>query len=495
MGIDITESQFDEDSYRKFQVKLNRNLDALGQLLQKNGFGQTNANSAKIGAELEMYIIDQQGQPLYINQQILDMAQDPQLALELNRYNLEYNLTPYAINQQAFMSTEQEILEQLSRLNQLAKQHGGRVIPIGILPTLQPSHFGLSSMTDRQRYRTLFEQLVKRRGSDFHIDINGKNPLKLDLCDITLEGANTSFQIHYRIDPHAYADTFNAFQMITPLLLAIGANSPGIFGHSLWHETRIPLFKQSIDSRIKDRYKWHEPARVNFGQGWIRQSALELFQETVKIYSPLLPICSNDDPVKQLQSGLTPSLSELKLQQGTVWAWNRPVYDDAEGGHLRVELRALPAGPTAIDMVANAAFYIGLAESYREEMSSLLPALPFGLAEFNFYRAAQSGLNANIVWPSADQSGCKQQPIINILRANLDRAKSGLYSIGVEEAEIEKYIGVIQARIDKQQTGTIWQLERVEFYRKNHSNEDSQSLMLEDYIKNCMSNTPVSEWH
>lgn len=494
MGIEITQSEFEPDSYLQFQEKLHKNLDALDQLLQSKDFGKSAPGSSAIGAELEMYIIDSESRPLCINQQILEAAQDPQLTLELNRYNLEYNLTPYAINSQPFSSTEQEIVTQLRKLNHLAQQYEGRILPIGILPTLQPCHFGPEFLTDRQRYKTLVEQLVKRRGSDFRIDINGEHPLQADMKDCTLEGANTSFQIHYRIDPAAYSNTFNAFQMVTPLLIAIGANSPGLFGHSLWCETRIPLFKQSIDSRKKDHYQWHEPARVNFGQGWVRNSALEIFREVVSIYSPLLPICNDEDPVDLVHRGLVPSLAELRLHQSSVWLWNRPVFDDANGGHLRIELRALPAGPTAIDMVANAAFYIGLAESYRDEMPQLMCALPFGLAEFNFYRAAQSGLNANIVWPSLKQSGCQQHKIIDILRHSVSRAKSGLISIGITEPEADKYMSVIQNRINNRQTGASWQSDRIKYYRSKYSNAESQRLMLEDYINHSATNTPVSEW-
>jgi gamma-glutamyl:cysteine ligase YbdK (ATP-grasp superfamily) len=494
MGIEITQSSFNQDSYDLFRVKLHRNLDALAQLLHNKHFGKAQKGSCRLGAELELYIIDEKCQPLCVNQEILSAVKDPQLTLELNRYNLEYNLSPYPLEKQPFTALENEILTQLTKLNNVAKEYRGRVIPIGILPTLTPSHFGPDFLTDRLRYKTLVEQLVKRRGSDFHIDIDGDQPLRVDMEDGTLEGANTSFQIHYRVDPAAYANMFNAFQLITPLLVAIGGNSPGLFGHDLWSETRIPLFKQSIDSRIKDRYQWHEPARVNFGHGWIRHSALEIFREVVNIYSPLLPICSDEDPLDQCMRGEIPSLAELRLHQSSVWLWNRPVYDDADGGHLRVELRALPAGPTAVDMVSNAAFYIGLAESYRDEMPKLMSALPFGLAEFNFYRAAQSGLDANVVWPNSNQSGCQQQGIIDVLRQSVDRAMSGLLSIGIEKSEAEKYLSVIQARIDTTQTGASWQSKRIEHYRALHSNKESQRLMLEDYIAYSMSNIPVSEW-
>lgn len=496
MGIDIEKSSFCKQDYEEFERKLRGNIQCLASLLKKEGFGLKKAGSKVLGAELEMYIIDERGEPLLLNQEILNEADDEQLTLEINRYNLEYNLTPYSLEQSPFISTENEIGKQLSMLNDIAGRHGARIVPIGILPTLNDTHFGPGCMTDRQRYRTLVEQLFARRGRNFEIDINGTPPLKMEMKDVTLEGANTSFQIHYRVNPACYADTFNAFQLVTPLVLALAGNSPGLFGHDLWHETRIPLFKQSIDTRIKDRYRWSEPARVCFGQGWVRHSALELFQEAASIFSPLLPICSQVDDHAQMRAGKAPSLSELRLHQSSVWLWNRPVYDDADDGHLRIELRALPAGPSAIDMVANAAFYIGLAEYYREKMAELMPALPFHLAEFNFYRAAQFGLNARIVWPDTEHSGCKDRPILDVLKQSIGHAEQGLKGIGIAETEIKRYLSVINSRIETGQTGATWQRSKVQHYQteNNLGAEESRRRMLEDYVRHSLENRPVSEW-
>ena len=239
-----------------------------------------------------MYIVDDNGRPLHANQEILEAAGDAQLQLELNRYNLEYNLHPCAFSDNPFSALEGELLDKQAYLRDVAARFGGRVVPIGILPTLRQTDFGPHCITDRKRYHALVRQLLLRRGGKFRIDIRGEDPLELEMTDITLEGANTSFQVHYRVDPEDYADTFNAIQLSTPLAVAIGANSPTLFGHNLWHETRVPLFKQSIDTRYVDRYSWNEPPRVSFGQGWVRRSALELFAEVVCIYPPLLPICT-----------------------------------------------------------------------------------------------------------------------------------------------------------------------------------------------------------
>lgn len=488
MGSDIDTVSFTPQDYVSFKAALEENLGSLGELLADPAFG---VGPGSIGSELEMYIVDERGNPLSANQEILTAADDPQLTLELNRYNLEYNLSPYALTDAPFASTEAEILQKLETLRKVAASFGARIVPIGILPTLRQSDFGSHCITDRKRFHALVSQLIRRRGNKFRIDINGDDPLKLDMSDITLEGANTSFQVHYRVNPADYADTFNAVQLVTPLVLALGANSPTLFGHSLWHETRIPLFKQSIDTRHLDRYSWNEPARVSFGQGWVRQGAQELFSEVVRIFPSLLPVRHRSE---QQADSSAPSLAELRMHQSTVWLWNRPVYDPVDGGQLRIEMRALPAGPTAVDMVANAAFLIGLAEGIRPHINRLLPALPFRIAEHNFYRAAQHGLDAPIVWPQLQQTGCCEQSVSSVIEQMLPYARSGLAGIGISDAESERYLGVIEERLEHQQSGAIWQKNMLARLKKDMPLERALQQLLEKFHTNSLSNAPVAQW-
>ena len=493
MGIEIDRTTFAPDDYRSFRDRLAQNLSALERLLGDPQFGQ---GPGSIGAELEMYIVDGQGLPLHANQELLAEAEDPLLTLELNRYNLEYNLTPVGLDATPFVATESEILARLAHLGEVAARRGGRIVAIGILPTLRPSDFGSGCITDRLRYHALVGQLIERRGSEFRIDIHGDDPLALEMADITLEGANTSFQVHYRVQPQAFADTFNAIQLATPLAVALGANSPSLFGHSLWHETRVPLFKQSIDTRQLDRYAWREPARVSFGQGWARRGAGELFAEVAHIYPPLLPLSSPQSPEEELGAGRRrPTLAELRLHQGTVWLWNRPIYDDHDGGHLRIEMRALPAGPTAVDMVANAAFLIGLAEGLRPDIDRLLPALPFAMAEHNFYRAAQHGLGAQLVWPRPDRSGYSDEPVSSIIGEMLPCARRGLSAIGIGTTEIDRYLGVIENRLLRGRTGALWQREKLALLREQLPADEALHQLLEEYINNSAANLPIAEWN
>ena len=491
MGLEIRKSEFSNQEYERFTSKLFKNLDALQQLLEQPGFGE---GCASLGAELELYIIDNKGNPLPVNREIQKQMGDSQLTLELNRYNLEYNLTPVAAAGSPFSAIEAEIIAVLEQLNTLAASHQGRVVPIGILPTLQRSDFGLHAMTDMSRYHALTRALAEMRGETFAIRIDGADPISLRASDVTLEGANTSMQMHYRVNPDQFADTYNAIQLVTPLVLAISSNSPFLLGNRLWHETRIPLFKHAIDGCNHQVIKKAAPDRVNFGHGWVRHGAHELFAEAVYLNKPILPVCRRESASRCLASGETPSLFELTLHQGTVWQWNRPIYDPSDGGHLRIEIRALPAGPSAVDMVANAALLIGLAEGLKPRIEDIIPAMPFATLEHNFYTAAEKGINAQLMWPAGPKAPLAKLSAVEVVQELLPVAKRGLLSIGISRAEAERYTGIIRQRLDAKTNGACWQLRQ--FNRLSRSLVKRRALrrMVEKYTEQALSNRPVAEW-
>jgi gamma-glutamyl:cysteine ligase YbdK (ATP-grasp superfamily) len=177
-----------------------------------------------------------------------------------------------------------------------------------------------------------------------------------------------------------------------------------------------------------------------------------------------------------------------------VWLWNRPVYDAVDGGHLRIEMRALPAGPTAIDMAANAALLIGLAEGVRPGIEKLLPAIPFSIAEYNFYRAAQHGLEAKLVWPDAGQSGYREQSVCSIIESLLPVARQGLDAIGIASGESTRYLGVIERRLDRHQTGATWQRAKLAGLKQKMPLDAALHTLLEVFIAHSVENIPVSEW-
>ena len=489
MGKAIDKIEFAPKDFKQFRNKLRDNLEALEIMLARPDFGE---GELSFGAELELYIIDQEGAPLHINQEIIARLDDPQLTLELNRYNLEYNFSPVALKAGCLKATQREALAALKKINKAASDWKGRVVPVGILPTLQQSDTGYHAMTPLPRFEALTRELTEMRGGPFSIAIEGEDSLQLVMDDVTLEGANTSFQAHLRVPTAEYADAYNAVQLVTPLAVAMAANSPTLFGHRLWQETRIPLFKQSIDSRPKDNLH-PAPARVNFGNNWIR-SAGELFTEAVLLYYPLMPQSSNEEPLEVLRKGGTPQLDELRLHQGSIWLWNRPVYDPIEGGHLRIELRALPAGPSIVDMLANAVLLIGLAKVMQPDIRRLLPAIPFQYATANFYRAAQKGLDAELFWPSLQQSQPEYSAVPKILSKLLPKIPEKLAEMGFLEEDFMPFFQVIEERLANRVTGAQWQLHKLAELRKDLHKRDALQEMLRQYERNSAANTPVAQW-
>ncbi|HET7518423.1 MAG TPA: glutamate--cysteine ligase [Actinomycetes bacterium] len=348
-------------------------------------------------------------------------------------------------------------------------------------------------MTELPRYRALDRGLRRLRQVPFRIRITGADPLELHSDDVALEGANTSFQVHLRVDPAAFARTYNAVQLATAPVLAVAGNSPTLVGHRLWEETRIALCKQSIDDR-DGRGLRRRPARVAFGTGWLREGPLALFAEAVCLHKPLLPVLGDQEPLAAGEVGQAPPLAELRLHQGTVWRWNRPVYDPALGGHLRIELRALPAGPTVVDMLANAAFLIGLSRWVASEDERWTWRLSFERAEDGFYRAAQHGLAAELTWPFGQDGRLRMLSPAVLVPELLPAAREGLIGAGVAAEEADHLLGVIAARVRSGQTGAAWQRRMLAALEPRLGRERALAVMLERYLEYAVTDQPVHTW-
>lgn len=482
MGQAIEQQQFTAADYQRFEGRLAEQLLELRSLLQQPGFGQ---GEPTLGAEVELYLIDSAGQPVCRNRELCDALPGGGLTLEINRYNIESNLRPVSARGTPFSALEQQICTSLTALNSYRSDLS--VIPIGILPTVARHHFGQAFMTDEPRYALLSKALRAVRGECFHIDIAGKTRISLDFDDVTLEGANTSMQLHLKVSAAQFADWFNAVQLVTPLVVALAANSPLLFGHRLWHETRIPLFRQSIDGRSAEQAERAVPSRVDFGSGWIRKGAYEIFASQVKLYPPILPVCT-DRP----EPGVLP---ELRLHSGTVWPWNRAVYDPADGGHLRIEMRALPAGPTARDMMANAALLIGLTARFAAQIDPWIENLPFETLSGNFYAAAREGLGAQLYWPGHTAGvGLELRPVPELARQLLPEAEAGLGSLGVDAQEIGSYLGVIEQRLARGQNGASWMLAQLDRLQAVGGLGQALPELTLAYREHSLSNRPVGHW-
>ncbi|MFC7583721.1 glutamate--cysteine ligase [Nonomuraea antimicrobica] len=362
-----------------------------------------------IGAELELFLIDEEGRPLPRNSEVRDSLDDPRVVLELGRYNIEVNLTPTLLAGRPFEALAAEVQETIVKVDRAVE--GGGALPIGILPTLDTEDFTLGAMSDQNRFRALSRGFRRLRLEPFLVKIGD---LELSVEDVILESANTSWQVHIRTPPERFARLFNAAQLaIGPVLAACG-NSPCFLGRELWEETRIALMEEAVDDRDVQRRERRD-GRVTFGSDWVREGAHELFERYVRDYDPIVP-----DLAEEARPYEVP---ELRLHQSTIWQWNRPVYDPADGGHLRVEMRALPAGPSCADMAANTAFLLGLTLSQAERD---LTGYRFAQAYQNFYRAAMDGLGARLSWPGREGDHEAAELVLYLL----PEAREGLLKAG-----------------------------------------------------------------
>jgi len=487
VGTEITREEFGERDYARFRERLEQCLSDLGRLLGRPGFG---AGPATIGAELELCLVDDAARPLPRNEDVRALAADPRIALELNRFNLELNTSPALLagpDSCPFTALAGELGELLARVGEAARAHHGRIALIGILPTLSPAHLDLGMVTDAARYRALDRGLQRLRRGPVLIRIDGAEPLETASEHVTLEGANTSFQVHLRVDPGEFTRVYNAAQLATAPVLAVAGNSPTFLGRRLWEETRIALFQQSVEDRASAGPR-RGPPRAAFGTGWLRGGALELFTESVRRHEPLLPVVGDGRPERG-----GPALDELRLHQGTVWRWNRAIYDPAAGGHLRIEMRALPAGPTVTDMLANAAFLIGLTLWLSGQDDRWTYALPFERAQHGFYRAAQFGLAAELSWPAGGDR-VRTVAAADLVAGLLPAARQGLLGAGVDAAEADRLLGVIGARVASGQTGAAWQRTALAAAGYGRSREQALAVMLDQYLACAAAGQPVHTW-
>jgi gamma-glutamyl:cysteine ligase YbdK (ATP-grasp superfamily) len=491
MGLAIDRDTFDPVDYQRFEARLEECLLALGGLLERPGFG---VGPTTVGAELELFLIDGRGHALPRNQEARAAAADPRLVLEIDRFNLELNLTPAPLAGRPFSAFGGELAEALAVMGRIAAVHGGRVVMTGILPTLRPEDLQLAALSDARRFRALNNGIRRLRQEPSRVRIDGADALELAVDDVVLEGANTSFQVHLRVDPQRFTAVYNAVQLATGPLLAVAGNSPTFLGHRLWEETRVALFKQVVDDRDLAGKASRRVCRVAFGTGWVRDGAAELFEQSVRLHEPIMPVLAAERPLDRVDRGQVPALEELRLHQGTVWTWNWAIYDPTAGGHLRVEMRALPAGPSVVDMLANAAFHLGLALALAPDADAWTSRLPFQQVHHNFYRAAQLGLGASLAWPLDPGWRVRTLPVAELARRLLPIAREGLQEAGVAGDEIDRLLGVIQARVTTAQTGAAWQRRMLAALEPRLGRDRALAAMLERYLEHQAAGRPVHTW-
>jgi len=489
MGRDIEAIKISGEDRRNYRDKLRRSLDVFARMLRERLFDE---HPSTVGQEIELNLVDDRGMPSMRNDDVLEAIADPAWATEVGQFNLEINVSPRHLDGDALAALEAELRADLNAADAKAQSVGSHLVMVGILPTLGEADVHEGTMSTNERYKVLNEQIFAARGEDMRIAIDGPEQLLTHADSITPESACTSVQLHTQVSPDGFAAYWNAAQAIAGVQVALAANSPFLFSKQLWHETRITLFEQATDTRPDELKEQGVRPRVWFGERWIT-SVFDLFEENIRYFPALLPICEDEDPLAVLDRGASPQLAEMSLHNGTIYRWNRPVYAVVDGvPHLRVENRVLPAGPTIADTVANAAFYYGLVRSLTEAQRPIWTQMSFTTAAENLHEAARHGLDAHLYWP-----GVGDTPVAElILRRLLPLAREGLDRWGVNQADADRLLGIIEQRCLTGQTGAAWQIATVAEITRHGGVDRHEALrqMTQRYIEHMHTNDPVHTW-
>ncbi|MGW2563748.1 glutamate-cysteine ligase family protein [Streptomyces sp. NPDC001514] len=494
MGEKVVAGGFDLSDRQRYRRKLQQCLAGLGRLLAEKRFDRP---KNLMGLEIELNLAGADGQPRMLNAEVLDRIASRDFQTELGMFNLEVNIAPHRLGGRVLDQLAEELRTGLGYAHRKATEIDAGIVMIGILPTLHRNDLISANLSDVDRYALLNDQIVAARGEDFTLDIDGVERLSCTSTSIAPEAACTSVQLHLQVTPARFAQVWNAAQAIAAVQIAVGANSPFLFGRELWRESRPPLFQQATDTRPPELQAQGVRPRTWFGERWIA-SAYELFEENLRYFPALLPICDEEDPLRVLDDGGVPRLQELVLHNGTVYRWNRPVYGLADGvPHLRVENRVLPAGPTVTDVVANAAFYYGLVRALAEESRPVWTRMPFDVAADNFDTACRHGMDAELLWPRPGRNGgMTRVPAVKLVRDELlPLAAAGLDAWNVEPADRDLYLGVIEGRCRRRINGASWQADA--FHRARESGLDREAALAavtRRYTELMHLGEPVHTW-
>lgn len=474
MGQEITEARFNQRDFDEFHQRLTEETQLLAQWFSENRFRSCQPVA---GIELEAWLVDRQFQPAAINAQFLRDLNSPLVSPELATFNVEFNIDPQILQADALTRMTTTLEQNWQQARVVAQHLDAELVMIGILPTVENRHLVMENVSAMNRYVALNNQILRLRGGrPLSLDIHGHDILRTEHMDVMLESATTSFQIHLQVSPEYATRAYNASMIASAPLVAVSANSPYLFGKDLWAETRIPLFEQSVEAGGYEKGGHGPMRRVTFGSGYMRQSLLECFQENLDHYPVLLPM-KFDSPANEM--------NHLRLHNGTLWRWNRPLigFEDGEP-FLRIEQRVVPAGPTILDSFANSAFYYGLTHVLYNMETPPEDIQDFATARDNFYRCAQLGMDAHIVW----LDGNKHQAKTLLLKTLIPMANDGLNNLGVDSSEISKFLGIIEKRVQNGRNGANWQRA---FVARNGNN---MKALLIAYMERQQSGVPVHEW-
>jgi len=470
MGQEIDESRFAPADFAAFEERLHAEHALLETWFAEGAFGQ---GPRQGGFELEAWLVGTDMRPAPLVGPFLRDLNDPSVVPELATFNCEINGPAVPLSGTALTALAEKLDGSWRHCAETAAGLGSCLAMIGILPTVDAEHLNLVNMTPRQRYRALNEQIIAlRQGRPITLEIRGRDHLFMETQDVMIESAATSFQIHLEVNPELAARVYNASKILSAPMVAVAANSPFFLSCDLWAETRIPLFEQAVSAGGSVLTE-----RVTFGSRYVEKSILECFQANLTRYPILLPHLM-DEPLEHL--------AHLRLHNGTIWRWNRPLIGfDAEGRpRLRIEHRVVPSGPTPVDCVANAALYFGTVEALAHQTPAPEHQLSFLDARSNFYAAARGGLDADIRW----LDGRRARAATVLAEDLLPRALGGLVSLGIDPAEADHWLAIIAGRVRTGQTGAAWQRAWVDRHGRD------PLALTAAYLERQQSGRPVHEW-
>jgi hypothetical protein len=476
MGEEIQKSHFTPEDFQEFKERLHRETEILQSWFEQ---GKFTGGAPTVGFELEAWLVDEGYLPSPKNEEFLRLLGDETTVPELSRFNIEFNGTPRVVAPNLLNQIHGELDRIFDNFEDCARRLQDHVLTVGILPTLKDEMLTLENMSPLRRFHALNQQVLRlRHFKPMKIDILGFDHLLAYHRDVMLESCATSFQLHLQVDPQLALRFFNAALIASSFTVAVSANSPFLFGRELWEETRIPLFEQAVELESGREGQGQKLGRVTFGSGYARNSLFEFFRENLEAYPVLLPILF-DHPAEQL--------SHLRLHNGTIWRWNRPLIGLDETGQpsLRIEHRVMAASPSRADATADLAFFLGLAQKLAHREPAPESLIPFEIARKNFYNAAREGLKAKAEWFDG-----RRVSIDDLVKGELlSMAAEGLAELGVSEASIEHYLmNILSHRVQSLQTGTFWQKNFI------HRHGRDFPAMTQAYSERQRLGHPVHEW-
>jgi hypothetical protein len=488
MGRDVPAITISRQDRRTYRAKVRTCLDVLARMLHESRF---ESESQHVGLEIEFNLVDKAGYPAMTNADVLAMIADQAWGTELGKFNIELAGDPERMTGLVFSDLQSKLAGILAGVADRVEPSGTRLAMIGILPSLRESDIGVESLSLNPRYRLLNDEILAARGEEIRILVEGHDRLHTYVDSILAEAACTSLQCHLQVSPENFASYWNAAQAVSGIQVAICANSPYLFGNELWRETRITLFEQATDTRPEELREQGVRPRVWFGDRWIT-SVFDLFEENLRYFPALLPLSEDEDPVAVLDRGEAPELAELTLHNGTVYRWNRPVYAVVDGKpHLRVENRVLPAGPTVVDSIANAAFYYGLVTELAEADRPIWSQMSFSAAAANLTAGAKHGMDAEVYWPGVGMVRVAELT----LRRLLPMAARGLDRCGIDAADASRLLSIIEQRCVTGVNGATWQVSSTRRLQASGIDRDEAlRLMTQDYIELMNAGEPVHSW-